>query len=261
MVREIDVQQDGARHGTLRPPPARRWPSASRRIEIPVRAPGPAGWRRSAGRPPRRGCAGRRASAARGRPPSRSGLRAAAAAGADGGAGRRCGRLRAPPTAARGRRRPGLGACRVHERQRQREHAALAGALCTVMSPPSSRARSREIESPRPVPPYLRCVLPSACRKASKIAACWCAGMPMPVSRTANDTVRSDSDEHAQRDLPRLRELQRIREEVLENLPEPLGVGFHPFRRARFHGHAETEPLLLRDRLEGLDEGRRPSVE
>ena len=63
------------------------------------------------------------------------------------------------------------GRCRrlIDERQRQRERAALAGLLATVMSPPSRRARSREIDRPRPVPPYLRCVLPSACRNASKM--------------------------------------------------------------------------------------------
>ena len=65
------------------------------------------------------------------------------------------------------------------------------GVLCTWIDPPSSCARSREIDRPRPVPPYLRCVLPSAWRKASKISSCWCAGMPMPVSLTANDRVSS----------------------------------------------------------------------
>ena len=56
------------------------------------------------------------------------------------------------------------------------------------MSPPSRRARSREIESPSPVPPYLRWVLPSAWRKASKIRSCWLSAMPMPVSCTAKAT-------------------------------------------------------------------------
>ena len=34
--------------------------------------------------------------------------------------------------------------------------------LSTVISPPRSRARSREMDRPRPVPPYFLCVLPSA---------------------------------------------------------------------------------------------------
>lgn len=45
--------------------------------------------------------------------------------------------------------------------------------LCTETLPPSNCARSREIDSPSPVPPYLRWVLPSAWRNASKISFCW----------------------------------------------------------------------------------------
>ncbi len=65
------------------------------------------------------------------------------------------------------------------------------GTLCTVRVPPRRCARSRDIDRPSPVPPYLRWVLPSAWRKASKIRACWWGGMPMPVSFTANDSVSS----------------------------------------------------------------------
>ena len=54
------------------------------------------------------------------------------------------------------------------------------------MRPPSMRASSLEIDSPSPVPPYLRLVVPSACWNASKIISSLPAGMPMPVSRTAN---------------------------------------------------------------------------
>ncbi len=60
----------------------------------------------------------------------------------------------------------------------------LAGSLSTWISPPSSRVISREIDSPRPVPPYLRLVVPSACWKASKMIFCLFLGMPMPVSTT-----------------------------------------------------------------------------
>jgi hypothetical protein len=56
------------------------------------------------------------------------------------------------------------------------------GVLCTVSSPPSRRVISRLIESPRPVPPYLRLVVPSACWNASKMMRCFSSGMPMPVS-------------------------------------------------------------------------------
>src|SRR5690606_21146804 len=42
--------------------------------------------------------------------------------------------------------------------------------LRTVISPSNSAAICRQIESPRPVPPYLRLVVPSACWNASKIS-------------------------------------------------------------------------------------------
>ena len=41
------------------------------------------------------------------------------------------------------------------------------------------------MDRPRPVPPYLRLVLPSACRKASKMVPGFSSGMPMPMSCTA----------------------------------------------------------------------------
>ena len=61
----------------------------------------------------------------------------------------------------------------------------------TWISPPSMRAISREIERPRPVPPYLREVVPSACWKASKIRLSLSSGMPTPVSVTAKAITRS----------------------------------------------------------------------
>ena len=71
----------------------------------------------------------------------------------------------------------------VNLRQVQRERAAHSGrTLCSRISPPSSRAISRLIEKPSPVPPYLRLVVPSACRNASKMICCLSCGMPMPVS-------------------------------------------------------------------------------
>ena len=55
----------------------------------------------------------------------------------------------------------------------------------TWISPPSRLAISRLIDRPRPVPPYLRLVVPSACWNASKISRCLSSGMPMPVSVTS----------------------------------------------------------------------------
>ncbi len=67
------------------------------------------------------------------------------------------------------------------------------GSLRTFNRPLSSCDSSRLIDSPSPVPPYLRLVVPSACWNASKITDSFSAGMPMPVSRTSNasmDVVR-----------------------------------------------------------------------
>ena len=79
-------------------------------------------------------------------------------------------------------RRGSIGASSdaLGEREEQRELAALAGVDSTWISPPSRRAISREIDRPRPVPPYLREVVPSACWKASKIAASLSSGIPTP---------------------------------------------------------------------------------
>ena len=63
------------------------------------------------------------------------------------------------------------------------------GVLSSVISPPSNLASSRLMARPRPVPPYLREVLPSACWNASKITRCLSSGMPMPVSLTRNATT------------------------------------------------------------------------
>ena len=65
------------------------------------------------------------------------------------------------------------------------------GSLSTWISPPSRRAISRQIDRPRPVPPYLRLVVPSACRNASKMTSSLSAAMPMPVSITAKASMSS----------------------------------------------------------------------
>ena len=115
-------------------------------------------------------------------------------AGSDSGAGglgralagrssarRRPGARRRSAAAADGRRRR-LGLARgrdggVRLRQVQRERAA-AGRACSTsrISPPSSRDSSRLMARPRPVPPYLRLVRPSACWNASKMICCLSAG-------------------------------------------------------------------------------------
>src|SRR4029077_3170074 len=54
----------------------------------------------------------------------------------------------------------------------------------TVMRPPCSSTILREIDSPRPVPPFLRVLVLSTCWNSSKILAWSAAAMPGPVSTT-----------------------------------------------------------------------------
>ncbi len=59
------------------------------------------------------------------------------------------------------------------------------GSLLTAwISPPSSRAISRLMDSPSPVPPYFRDVVPSACLNASKMTRILLCAIPIPVSVT-----------------------------------------------------------------------------
>ena len=59
--------------------------------------------------------------------------------------------------------------------------------------------------------------------------------MPTPVSRTAKETASRAGGEHAQTDLAALRELQGVRQQVLQDLAETLRIGLEgePERRAR----------------------------
>jgi len=54
------------------------------------------------------------------------------------------------------------------------------GMLISRISPPKRRASSRLIAKPRPVPPYLRLVVPSAWVNGSKMMRCLSVGMPLP---------------------------------------------------------------------------------
>ena len=70
------------------------------------------------------------------------------------------------------------------------------GVLRSWISPPSRFASSRLMARPRPVPPYLRLVLASACWNASKMIFCFSGGMPMPVSETSKATTVGRLLEH-----------------------------------------------------------------
>ena len=54
----------------------------------------------------------------------------------------------------------------------------LPGVLTRRISSPNSCDNSRLMARPRPVPPYFRLVLPSACWKALKMMRCLSGGMP-----------------------------------------------------------------------------------
>ena len=61
--------------------------------------------------------------------------------------------------------------------------------LSTLTVPPSMSAKALVMDRPRPVPPNLRVVEASACRKRWNNCANWSAVMPMPVSSTSNTSV------------------------------------------------------------------------
>ena len=58
------------------------------------------------------------------------------------------------------------------------------GSLSTQILPPINSVSLFAIASPKPVPPLLRVIDPSACVNASKINRSFSAGIPMPVSST-----------------------------------------------------------------------------
>ena len=114
----------------------------------------------------------------------------------------------------------------------------MPGVLRSVSSPPSSVASSRLMARPRPVPPYLRLVLASACWKASNTIFCFSTGMPTPVSVTSKATTElawlerqivgapagvggDDAQPHAALG----RELHGVGQQVLQDLLQALGVG------------------------------------
>ena len=201
--------------------------------------------RRLRGRRGRRHVARRAAARGRGRTPA-SGWRSRRTRPCRDESPRPPGRgRRAAPRASPSRRRRAVPY--VRRGQVERERAALARLRCTRISPPSRRAISRLIERPRPVPPYLRAVVPSACWNASKISRSLSSGMPMPVSITENAITRlgarrasaarscasSGATLDAQRHAALLGELERVREQVLQHLLQALLVGDDRRRHVR----------------------------
>ena len=114
-----------------------------------------------------------------------------------------------------------------------------SGVLSTVISPPRRSSRVRLDRQPKPVPPKRRAVVPSPWANASNIRCCCSVSMPMPVSVTE---IAIDREASAQglrgfraptlcsaspistRTSPDRRELEGVGQQILEDLPQPLGV-------------------------------------
>ena len=109
---------------------------------------------------------------------------------------------------------------------------------------------------PSPVPPKRRVVDASAWANASKMSRLLSAAMPMPVSWTATRNVtrvgghRLGVDAH--RDFAALGELDRVADQVDEDLAEPAGVA------DEIVGNARTDLVRQLERL-GVSERRRAS--
>ena len=137
------------------------------------------------------------------------------------------------------------------------------GVLVRPISPPSSRTSSRLIDSPRPVPPYWRAVVPSAWANASKMRAASPRAMPMPVSLMLNAVTASARASasfaglqplvgaaHAHAHLALLGELERVREQVLQHLAQAPGVGGDRRRQVRRELDGEARRPSARRRAE-----------
>src|SRR5712671_6314621 len=125
------------------------------------------------------------------------------------------------------------------------------GSLFTWISPPSRRVISRLMERPRPVPPYLRLVVPSACWKASKMIFCLLRGMPMPVS-IAEKAITPPARWSASLSSPRRSCTAWMRSCTLPcsvNL-QALWIGAHVGRQRAVQLDGELEVFLLRHRAE-----------
>ena len=114
----------------------------------------------------------------------------------------------------------------------------MPGVLRKVSSPPSSVESSRLMARPRPVPPYLRLVLASACWKASNTIFCFSTGMPTPVSVTSKATTELAwlsamlserqpvcAGTTRSRTLPWAVNFSALRQQVLQDLLQALGIG------------------------------------
>ena len=91
--------------------------------------------------------------------------------------------------------------------------------------PPWSSTRWRTIASPRPRPACARVLVPSDCLNRSKICGRSSVSMPRPVSLTINRASISRTSWTCGAVLRR--ELDRVAEDVLDDLAQPVGVAMH----------------------------------
>ena len=132
--------------------------------------------------------------------------------------------------------------------------------LATPISPPIASTSRLQIDSPRPVPPKRRVVDWSACEKAVKIAPTLSAGMPMPVSRTRTARRRGSpgASSDLQQDMPALGELERVVDEIAQDLRQAHGIAGDLVRHLGRDRGRKIEPLRLRalaeQRHDGVDD-------
>src|SRR4051795_2538345 len=98
--------------------------------------------------------------------------------------------------------------------------------LSAVTSPPMARARSRLMARPRPTPREAVAADPPAASgtNGEKMRCSWSASMPIPSSRTRM-RARSPSESQRIDHSARRRELDPVREEVQQNLLQPIRIG------------------------------------
>ncbi len=126
--------------------------------------------------------------------------------------------------------------------------------LSTQMRPSIIWTRRLAMVKPRPVPPNLRVKEPSTWVNASKINACFSAGMPIPVSRTEKCRASALSGERSivDRDPAAVGEFDRVPDQVDQNLPEPSRIAVNPRRHVRPHLAHQTQPLGIRRNLQAF---------
>src|SRR5882724_10066231 len=122
--------------------------------------------------------------------------------------------------------------------------------LSTQIFPCIASTRRAEMVRPRPVPPNVRVLEPSACEKASKIIFCLSCGMPIPVSRTEkcrrNRSWFLGLNGYLQFHLALLGELDRIPQEVHQYLSDPRDVSDHTLRHFRRHTADQLHTFFVR---------------